>query len=271
MNGISNLIVGAAGSIIATILTSLAWLTWNSYRRWDALWNFIGFKRADETWLFYGNVQKEKLSPSDSGAKNYATFEYGDIASVVLAFDRFKTSSRGKVRHSVGSDLNVADDGNVVTIGGPKWNRVTEKLLGMLGSPLYFERDVAGVIEKRRMHHSQNIYTQAASNTQDRPLRITDYGFIICGRGFLPGGLKGAVLIAGYTTAGVLIATEFFVRMTSPEIRTLKRRFKGDKRFAILIQGVLEVSEGRLNVSEPPKLVSLIPESDFRNPYTYNF
>jgi hypothetical protein len=272
MNGFSNLIVGIFSSVIATILTSFVWLMWNRSKRKDILWDFLGLNRGEETWVCYGNVQKENLlNTTNVNSRSYTTFEYGDIASVLLMFDRLKSTYAAKVKHSVGVDFDIVSQGNVVSIGGPKWNKVTEKLLGKIGSPLYFNRNAIGVIEKRRTHQNENIYSPEICQQTDDSLKVRDYGFIICSRAcYLDHRIPCAIVIAGFSTAGVLIATQFLISMSTSDIRILEQRLKNDKRFGLLIEGIVERdSHERLMVSSSPKLVSWIPEQDFTDPFQY--
>ena len=69
---LNSLMVGVLSSVIATIITSLVWLAWNRAKRRDALWALFGLSRIDETFVCYGNVQKEKLINSDN-SRNYTT------------------------------------------------------------------------------------------------------------------------------------------------------------------------------------------------------
>lgn len=270
---LNSLMVGVLSSVIATIITSLVWLAWNRSRRRDALWAFFGLSQVDETLVCYGNVQKEKLIDSND-SRSYTTFEYGDMASVLLVYDRLKNTYLSKVRHSVGYDLqNMPHNRNIVSIGGPKWNKLTEELIGRVGSPLYFNHGCTGIIEKRRTHQNENVYSPETHFAGGDSRNVKDYGFIICSRySYLGHRIPCAVTIAGFSTYGVLIATEFLMRLEKSDIRTLAQRLKGEKRFGLLIEGVIKGDKrGRLIVGSTPKLILCIPEQDFADPYEYGY
>lgn len=274
MNEFNSLIVGVVSSIVATMLTSLVWLFWNRLKRRDLLFSFLGLNQKEETLICYGNVHKERLLTSgDKIERNYATFEYGDIASILLIYDRLKPMCKAKVKHTVGSDLNIASQGNIVAIGGPKWNKITENLLGKIGSPLYFNQSDLGIVEKRRTHQNENLHTPDSQKQLNGSMRVKDYGFIMCARSYFLGReIPFAMIIAGSSTYGVLIAAEFLVGMKVSLIRLLKKRLKDDERFGLLIEGVVEVdSNGRFVGGEPPKLLTWIPEQDFIDPFSYRY
>ena len=272
MHETDSFMVGVVSSIVATILTSLVWLLWNRIKQRDILLSFLGLNRKEDTLICYGNVQKERLGETEEKTK-YTTIEYGDIASTLLIFDRLKPAVAARVKHVVGSDIKMASQGNIVAIGGPKWNKVTEYLLGRMGSPIYFNQGTPGVIERRRTHQRENIYKSEVEHQPDGSSRVRGYGFIVCARShFLGRAIPFAMIIAGFSSLGVLIATEFLSSMSSSVIRSLRKRLSDDKRFGLLIEGVVHVdSNGQTIGSDPPKLLSWIPEQDFIDPFSYQY
>ncbi|MFQ5752501.1 MAG: hypothetical protein ACE5HI_10935, partial [bacterium] len=201
---INSFMVGVTTSVIATILTSLGWFFWNKLKRRDKLLSFLGLNLKQNILICYGNIHKERLVQSDNKVRrDYATFEYGDIASTLIVYDRLTPACT--VKHAVGSDLSVASEGNIIAIGGPKWNKITEHLLGRIGSPFYFKQGVSGTIEKRKAHQNENLHSIIIEQQSDGSVRIKDYGFILCARAhFLGDNLPFAMVIVGYSTYGVL-------------------------------------------------------------------
>ena len=127
-------------------------------------------------------------------------------------------------------------------------------------------------MEKRRTHQNENIYSPEICPSGDSH-KVKDYGFIICSRAcYLDHRIPCAIAIAGFSTYGVLIATEFLIGLGVSDIRILEQRLKGQKRFGLLIEGVIEGDKrGRLTVEAHPKLISCIPEQDFADRYQYRY
>jgi len=219
-------------------------------------------------------VHKEQLARTrKSASKEYATFEYGDIAATLLVYDRVKSVRGLKVTHTVGANSASTPKGNVISIGGPKWNKVTEKFIGAIGSPLYFRPGCVGVIERRKLHNHENCHAPSIETRSPGRQTICDYGVILCARsGYLDSGIPCALVLAGYSTYGVLIAAEYLVSCSPTDIRKLKKRLSGDRRFGFLIKGTAEVApHGQVVSITHKELVADIPEREFLEPYEYQY
>lgn len=267
-------IVGIITSITAMIITYVVWYIWGHYRQRDNLISLLGIKGTSQTRVFYGNIVTVKLAEVQKDAHMVrTTLAYGDITATLLIYDRLKSTYLGKVEHSIGNYPNLVTEGNVVSIGGPRWNKVTEFLLGRLGSPLYFEKDFEGIVEKRKSHTSENIHTPTIESFESGNIKIHERGFVICGRDcFVNPNLPSATIVAGYSTFGVLVAAQYLANLSGKELKELKARTRNDKRFCLLIEGEIEIDESMVTAHiENPTLIMLIPEQDFLEPYSFSF
>ena len=114
-------------------------------------------------------------------------------------------------------------ENNVITVGGPKWNKVTEKLLGEMGSPLYYKVGESGLI-KEVPEIGKDVLTYEKNNGE-----AVDYGCWIFERGDKNKGSR--LIISGYSTWGVLIAAEALHRLEDiDDYSFLKRKLKKEKR-----------------------------------------
>lgn len=268
------LFLGIGSSIAATVITSAAWWGWSRIKKRDHLISFLKLSGSHDIVLFYGSVHREELSAHlNQVQREYATFEYGDIAACLLVYDRLRTVHGLKIIHAVGTNHPNLLKGNVISIGGPKWNKVTEKLIGTIGSPLYFNADCSGTVEKRKLHRHENCHEPRITPKKETIQTICDYGIIVCARSeFLGQSIPFAITIAGYSTYGVLIASEYLVSMSKSDIKRLQKRFNGDKRFSLLVKGTAEVDAlGHVVSISQKELVSEIPEKDFLEPRDYNY
>lgn len=274
MNIINPYIVGIISSIGATIITSMVWYSWKRVKEIDKLFSFLKISPAHDIILIHGNIHKEQIEGDSSRkTKNYATFEYGDISAVLEIYDRLSISGKNNHKHTVGySPTNHLQD-NLISVGGPKWNKTTERLLGKVGSPLLFRSEGLGTIEKRKSHRNENCHEPKIETRNDERQLICDYGIVICARSsYLGPNIPLAIIIAGYSTYGVMIASEFLVNISNKEIKRLSRRFNGDQRFGLLLKGDLEVDlSGKVICTNNIYIVSEIPEKDFLEPFDYRY
>lgn len=271
MQSLSPFFISLISSIVATIFTSIVWLIWNRIKSIDLLMKFLGLNKNDKISIFYGNIYRELSENSDrSFRKDYATFEVGDIDSTLIIYDRFQNSSLNIIDHHIGNENKLISRSNIISISGPKWNKVSEKLIGKVGSPLYFKSGVAGLVEKRRTHPNENIYEIDIRNTSDNSLCMKTYGFIILAKSYFLTDIPLAIVIAGLTTYGSLISAKYLTSLTKSEIRALRKRLGRDKRFGLLIEGEIEIdSDGVIKEIKSINLLSWIPENDFLDPYEY--
>lgn len=274
MNTINPYIVGILSSISATIITSAVWYGWRRIKEIDKLFSFLKVSPGHDIILIHGNIHKDQIEEdSNQKRKNYATFEYGDISATLAIYDRLKIPDKNNLKHTVGYSPTNHLQGNLISVGGPKWNKTTERFLGQVGSPLLFKSEGLGAIEKRKSHHNENCHEPTSEKRDGGRLLISDYGVVICARSsYLGPVVPLAIVIAGYSTYGVMIAAEFFVNIPKREIKRLSKRFNGDRRFGILVKGNLEIDLlGQVISINKIDIVSEIPEKDFLDPFDYHY
>ena len=271
------LIIGIASSVVATLLTSFSWYCYNHFQNRDRLLIFLGMKNENNLSICYGNVQS---GPSDlyqsplNTTLPVTSFDYGDIDATLIVYNRISTKFRGKIQHYSNNIPDVMNSGNIIAIGGPKWNKATETLLGKVGSPFYYFKGVEGLIERRSSHHSENIHKYSIKNNEeDRSVEIADFGIIVCARhSYLGSKLPFAMIVSGYSTFGVLIAARYLNEISDDDFQKLKMTIKQDKRFCILVKGSVKIDEkGKYLGSISTELLSWIHDQDFHPPYDYKY
>lgn len=198
------IVINLIASIIFTILgaVSFRYLYLPYRRRANALSRLcpLDFSK-DPVYLCYGLV-----SPGDPG-KHY-TVAQGDLSAITLSYQVLAENYGGervRIQNCVVTEPHLNEVSNLLTISGPRWNSITERYMGRLGSPLRFADDrkalmlsgpdgsqeifpnkyrasgdpevcygiVLGGVMKRRGDTAQNVVICAGSNS------FSTYGCVI--------------------------------------------------------------------------------------------
>ena len=270
------LVIGILSSLIATAATSLAWFYWNRIQNKDKLLELLGMKSDENLSICYGNVQSVSSDVYQSPLNTtlpITSFDYGDIDATLIIYDRIAPKFRRSVKHFPNDIPDYMKKGNIITIGGPKWNKATEKLLGEIGSPFYYLKGIEGLIERRSTHESENIHKYKIKKNEDGTVEITDFGAIICARySYLGSQIPFAMVVSGYSTFGVLIAARYIYEISDDDFKKLKETIKQDKRFCIIVRGSVRLdNKGKFLGSISTELLSWVHEQDFNQPYDYKY
>jgi len=273
MLNISPFIIGILSSISATILTSIVWYMMNIIKNYNPLSILIKLDSKKKVNIYYGSIYHELQNNSQiNHEKGLTTFEIGDIEATMIVYKCFNKLTKKEISHQVGNEKNYIKDSNIVSVGGPKWNKVTESLIGKLGSPFYFTSTKIGLLEKRKSHTTENIYNLDVTISASNIKTIKTYGFIIIAKSYFMNNVPSAVVIAGLSTYGNLISARYLSTLKKREAKFLKKRLKHDKRIGLMIEGKVEIDTNGTILDTPNiKLLSWIPENDFLEPYDYNY
>ena len=269
----SEFAVGVISSIVASILTYLYFEIRDRMLIDNGIIALLGVNPRASVRICYANVQSSesyqspiaRLLPSRS-------LDYGDVDSIILVYDRFRVRFGKNIRWARNAVPRQSQNGNIVSIAGPKWNKMTEQLIGEIGSPLYYSDGVQGLIERRATHGNANIHQFQIRDVGGR-IEIEDFGCLIFARpGVLSGQIDCALVVCGYTTFGTLIAAEALHMLKRNEVKKIAKAVAGDKRFAIVVKGKIMLDpEGRILSRATVEIVTWIGERDFLLPYEFSY
>lgn len=269
----SEFAVGVISSIVASIITYLYFELRYRILIDNGIVALLGVNPRAILRICYANIQSSesyqspvaRLLPSRS-------FDYGDADSIILVYDKFRIGFRESVRWARNAVPRQSQNGNMVSIAGPKWNKLTEQLIGEIGSPLYYSDDVPGLIERRANHTNPNVHQFQIREVGDC-IEIEDFGCLIFARtGVLGGQIDCALVVSGYTTFGTLSAAEALHMLKRSEVRKIAKAVTGDKRFAIVVRGkILLDHEGKILSRAKVEVVTWIGERDFLQPYEFRY
>lgn len=243
------------------------------YRENDKLLNFIGINYSSPVSICYGNIQSTEYRSPLCDYLPKQKFDYGDIQATLVVYDRFRHKFSNKITSYSNEVPKELRKGNIIAIGGPKWNKTTQEYIGKLGSPFYFTEGTKGLIEKRKNHSLENIHRFNITKLKDGGVEVEDFGCIICARnGYLSKDIPVIMLVIGYSTFGVLFAADELKKNDGKLIRDMKNSLSGSKKFAIMVKGKVKLDEDGQIVSEiTTNIETLVPETDFLPPSDYSY
>lgn len=119
---------------------------------------------------------------------------------------------------------------NVISIGGPKWNWVTQKILEELGNPFEFDLENRKLVDKR--YDPPKEYDVKIDNGAK-----TDYGVIIKTTNPYKND-KSILIFMGYTTNGVLAAVRCLSEFKEyiMKNKNLKKKFLNSKNYSVVVR-----------------------------------
>jgi hypothetical protein len=128
----------------------------------------IGADPNDKWTVYFGNIplvdlKKRVVAAEESASKQYI---YGDIESTLLVSEIFCSWFDAAPKYSRFFPDPDKLENVVISVGGPKWNRITEFLIGALGSPVYFKdgTDNKGVFLKIKGFENKIEYKEIEVN-----------------------------------------------------------------------------------------------------------
>jgi hypothetical protein len=275
------ILIDLIASIIFTILgaVSYGYLYLPYRRRTNALSRLspLDFSK-DPVYLCYG------LVPPGERDKHYRDKHYtvaqGDLSAITLGYQILTENYGGgrlRIQNCVATEPHLNEVSNLLTISGPRWNSITERYMGRLGSPLRFADDRKSLILRER-GGSREIFT----NTY-RPSGYPEvcYG-IILGGVMRRGGdrAQNVVICAGsdsFSTYGCVIILDDLRHSRS--LRRIGRlaELRNEPRWGLLVRvqnlstasaeprGRLPFERAQLEVRVERSLVA----AEFAEPYVY--
>lgn len=269
-------LVGIFSSVSAAIITSLyyrAKYSISGTKRWGKLFRM---SKKEALNIFYSNIQDSKyISPILELLQSVDVngFDNVDTDSFLIVRDYFQRLVRSKIFWYKKEYTSIENlDGNIVSVSGPKWNKTTEHFIGKVGSPLYFSKDVKGVMEKGKSDQHENVY-EFSIKKETNQIVVRDYGFILCSHGRKSGqSNQTVVLIAGYSTFGTYFAAKALDELDNKIISDIKKKVKLDQRFAVLIRGEMCLNQNGHSSGKPQISVEkIIHEDDFGDTRKYAY
>lgn len=271
-------------SVMVNLLSSLLWLAIGALiyrfvvvplqRSRTALSRLLRFQPGKRITICYGII------PPNAGSIYYTVAE-GDLAAInhvhgtLAAYfgnERIRTMNFHAVQGSLSSLSNV------VSVSGPRWNHVTELLIGRLGSPISFNQTEGLIIAGRD-----------GTKTEYRTVRRPDgdeetcYGFVCVGDVDTPTGERQRVAIcAGLNTLSTYGAVVFLAALGNMyslrRYPALSPRRVGRRWAAVLRVENLSnprTSDPSRNPLEPHAIsidvVAVLGEQSFHDPFAYRY
>lgn len=221
------------------------------------------------------------LIPPGPGTVYYSVAE-GDLSAINYASNTLASmygvdTVRTYSFHT--TEMLLGDLTNILSISGPKWNRVTELMMGRLGVPFAFD-ETDGLIV-RHADGQSTTYRAERSPTGDE--RIC-YGFVCGGDIQTPAGKRQHVVIcAGLNTLSTYGAVVFLMSLREHFSLRRNRRLtpgrRGSRWGIVLRVENTAVRDDDAGSSRNPMdsdhiqldMIDTLPDHDFNAPFVYRF
>ncbi|MGH8604078.1 MAG: hypothetical protein ACREXR_15300 [Gammaproteobacteria bacterium] len=270
------ILINLIASIIFAILgaVSYRYLYLPYMRRTNALSRLspLDFSK-DPVYLCYGLV-----SPSEPD-KHY-TVAQGDLSAVTLGYQILAGNYGGervRIQNCVVTEPHVSEVSNLLAISGPRWNSVTKRYMGRLGSPLRFTDDRKALILRKR-DRSRETFTNTYRPSGDPEVC---YGIILGGVMRHSDRKQNVVICAGsnsFSTYGCVIILDDLRHSRS--LRRMRRvsELKNEPRWGLIVrvqnlstasaepQGRQPFERSQLEVVVERSLTA----AEFSEPYVYS-
>lgn len=140
-----NVIASIAFAILCVVSDRYVYLPYR--RRTNALSRLspLDFSK-DPVYLCYGLI-------SPGGFDKHYTVAQGDLSAITLGYQILAENygeERLRIRNCITMEPHLDEVSNLLAISGPRWNIITERCMGGLGSPLQFADDRKAVILRKR-------------------------------------------------------------------------------------------------------------------------
>ncbi|HEY9439200.1 MAG TPA: hypothetical protein VIS29_11230 [Streptomyces sp.] len=221
------------------------------------------------------------ILPPQAGSVYY-TVEEGDLAAINHAGStitaQYNRSGVHTVSHHV-AQANLAELPNILSISGPKWNHVTEMMIGRLGSPISFDETDALIVQ-RSGSPTADEYRAVRGSDGDEQIC---FGFICAGETTTATGRRQRVVVcAGLNTLSTYGAVVFLMSLGqafSFRSHPGLARARAGKRWAVLLKVENTSNSTRTTATRSPidpnqvaiEVVSVLTDADFTPPYVYRF
>lgn len=153
------------------------------------------------------------IPPGNTGRGFLA--EEGDLAALYTSFDvvsRLYGSAKATVEEPLSTFANFHNVSNVLALSGPKHNKITEFLIGQLGSPVRFDRVSGNLL----FTHKNGKVDPLATERALPHLATKCYGLMLAGRlTDSSGKTTNAMVCAGNSTLGTFGAASYLRQMSA--------------------------------------------------------
>ena len=243
-------------------------------RMLNSLRFILPFDSGGEVTICYG------LIPPGTTGRNYVA-EEGDLAAIYMTYDIFAFlfgRKRIHVQSYIVAKDNLAAYPNLVSISGPKWNSVTEMLIGELGSPAFFSKSHGNIV-----YHTIKNKVKEYQTTRNPPhLAEKCYGLILSGIIERSDGSKQRVLVCAGNTTLSMFGTITYLKNLS-NARKFRNPFKkhgisSEKKWGLILEVKNNIPDrdGLVFLPMNPaaihvRIVDYVSDKEFREPYAYQY
>lgn len=277
--------IGIITGLVATGLSFVAGRGYQSfvqqrvdkrYRRFVSLMPF-NRKHGAPLVVTYGCI------PHSLAGKTRYIVEQGDVTALMRASQLgVRLFGERRVLVTAGHDLlpTLELHRNVMSISGPKWNRVTARLLGALGSPIDFSSsDHALLVSSGQQERAEAAPERYETIRRPNELATVCHALIVVGERNIPDqdGRQRILVAAGRTTLsthGALLYLSLLANSKHRQEQLAERGVTGDERWAALLRfdrnespapdlAAQPLQEGAVQIS----LLRTFTATDFRQPY----
>lgn len=259
----------------AVVGAGIAWL--KKYK--SPSLKLFGLSGSGNWSVYFGNTRTGTNGISAFDTQN-ANYVYGDMEATLRVVETMAELIGKSPTYHRALTNHKSINGSIISIGGPKWNKATEYLIGKLGSPVYYKEGTKALfIEKKSANNPEKFEFNETLVGKTRQIR--DYGVIIVGKkgyfeSFGDSGIESACVLMGYSTVGVRVAAEYLRKLTYPSKTEVKKLLecrlpKKINRFCLVVIADIQLTPDGDYVDHTEVDVMVIPESEFLNPQTYSY
>ncbi len=230
--------------------------------------------------VYFGNVKTGDHGFSAFDQKS-ASSVYGDMEATLRVVESMADLIGGSPTYHRALHDPKAIGGSVISIGGPKWNKATEYLIGKLGSPVAYKEGTKSLLIRNNIDLSvARLEFSDVATGAGRTVR--DYGVIIVGKkGYFDSlgdsSIDSACVLMGYSTVGVRVAAEYLRKLASPKkkqaVKSLLDEHLARKcnRFCLVIFADVRITAAGEYMDHDEVELRFMPEGDFSKPYHYSY
>ena len=239
-----DVLIVVLGAIASVFIAYMATKLFELYTILIPFFKLWGFKNNETVYLINGLIELNSISLKDK-----FVLGPGDVnALVIISRTLEKRYKSIKIKNLYSKQLSSLDliNENIVSIGGPKRNSVTKRLMELIDCRYSFD-DKGNMIDNK----TNKQYSPVKAESND--YYIEDYG-IIAKIKLSPGTEKWVFVIAGCHTEGVMGAARYILsldREGEKRVRELAKEFKEDS-FQIAIK--VNVIKDEMGIIEIGKL-----------------
>lgn len=254
-------------------LIAFGWI-YNIFMRWrKPQLRIINASYTDNCTVYFGNVIRIKDDNRVTAYQELADQKqiYGDIESTLMVSELFCSAFKSPPTYS--RFFNGADKlvNVVISVGGPKWNRITETLIGALGSPVSYKEGSMATFITRNKVQKEFGYLAKKINSKTH---ITDVGVILIGKSDALQKdkrikAKSVCVVTGYSVYGVRLAADYLQKIIEDKAQ-LKLMVKHSK-ICIVIHGQIEIGDNGEVIDSQVEKVEWFYENEFLAPWLYSY